>query len=163
MSANRYLLPVKFARNLAHVIILQRSSIFQIPATDRDNIYPPGKNWLQAFYKQHLELKAIQIKAIDWDRHNCYIYNKIVNWFTVIGTELASPVVFAENIYNIDKTGVLLNILNLLKVLVGRHELKTYRKAGVKHILITAIEYISANSRYLHLLIIWPAAIYRST
>src|SRR4030081_1543872 len=31
MSANGYPLPVKFARNLAHVIMLQRSSIFQIP------------------------------------------------------------------------------------------------------------------------------------
>jgi hypothetical protein len=28
MSANGYPLPVKFARNLAHIIILQRSSIF---------------------------------------------------------------------------------------------------------------------------------------
>ena len=103
------------------------------------------------------------MKAIDWDRHDCHIYNKIINWFTVIGKELASPVVLAENTYNMDETGVLLSVLNSLKVLVGRHELKTHRGAGVKRTLITAIECISADGRYLHPLIIWPAATHRST
>ena len=50
MSANGYPLPVKFARNLAHVIMLQRSSIFQLPATDRNDTKPPGKNWPQRVY-----------------------------------------------------------------------------------------------------------------
>lgn len=40
-----------------------------------------------------------------------------------------SLVVLAENIYNIDETGVFLSVLNSLKVLVGRHELKTYKEA----------------------------------
>lgn len=44
MLRNGYPLPVKFARNLAYVIMLQRASILQIPATDRDDIHPPGKN-----------------------------------------------------------------------------------------------------------------------
>jgi hypothetical protein len=39
-----------------------------------------------------------------------------------------------------DETGILLSVLNSLKVLVGRHELKTHRGAGVKRTLITAIE-----------------------
>jgi hypothetical protein len=62
-----------------------------------------------------------------------------------------------------DETGVLLSVLNSLKVLVGRHELKTHRGAGVKRTLITAIECISADGRSLHPLIIWPAATHRST
>ncbi len=57
-----------------------------------------------------------------------------------------------------DKIGVLLSVLNSLKVLVGRHELKTHRGAGVKRTLITAIECISVDGQYLHPLIIWPAA-----
>jgi hypothetical protein len=158
MSSNRYLLPIKFARNLVYIIILQCSSIFQIPATDCSNVPPPGKNWLQAFYKHYPELIAIAIKAIDWERHDYYIYNKVVDWFTVIGKELASLLVLAENIYNIGKTGVLPSIPNLLKILVGRNELKRYRGTGIKQTLITAIEYISANGWYLHFLIIWPAA-----
>jgi hypothetical protein len=105
----------------------------------------------------------MQIKTIDWEKHNRYIYNKIINWFTVIGKELTSPIVFAENIYNMDKTGVLLSILNSLKVLIGRHKLKTHRGAGVKRILITAIECISVDGRSLYPLIIWPTAIHRST
>jgi hypothetical protein len=161
--SNGYPLPVKFARNLAHVIMLQRSFIFQIPATDRDDVHPPGKNWPPAFHKRHPELKAMRMKAIDWDRHDRHIYDKIVNWFAVIGKELASPVVLVENIYNMDETGVLLSVLNSLKVLVGRHELKTHRGAGVKRTLITAIECISADGRSLYPLIIWPAATHRST
>ena len=60
----------------------------------------------------------------------------------MIGKELASPIVLVENIYNIDETGVLLSVLNSLKVLVGRHELKTQRGVGVKRTLITAISWI---------------------
>jgi hypothetical protein len=44
-----------------------------------------------------------------------------------------------------DETGVLLSVLNSLKFLVGRNELKTYKGAGVKHTFITAIECISAD------------------
>jgi hypothetical protein len=71
--------------------------------------------------------------------------------------------ILTENIYNMDETGVLLSVLNSLKVLVGRNELRDYRGAGVKRTLITAIECISADGRYLYPLIIWPAATYRST
>ena len=91
------------------------------------------------------------------------MYNKVVDWFAVIRKELASPVVLAENTYNVDETGVLLSILNSLKVLVGRYELKTHKGAGVKRTLITVIEYISADSRYLNPLIVWPVATHRST
>ena len=51
----------------------------------------------------------------------------------------------------------------MLNIHVRKNELKTYRGAGVKRTLITAIECISVDGRYLHPLIIWPAAIYRST
>jgi hypothetical protein len=88
------------------------------------------------------------MRAIDWQRQ---LYEKVVEWFLVIGTELASPAILAENIYNMSETSVLLSILNLLKVLISKNELKTYRGAGVKRTLITAIEYISADSRYLRL------------
>jgi hypothetical protein len=154
MARNGFPLPVKFARTLAHVIALQRASVFQTPATDRDDIRPPRKNWPQAFYKRHPELKAMRMQAIDWQRHDYHIYEKVVEWFSVIGKELASLTILTKNIYNIDKTGVLLSILNSLKVLVGKNELKTYRGAGVKRTLIIAIEYISVDGQYLYPLII---------
>jgi hypothetical protein len=40
--------------------------------------------------------------------HDRHIYNKVVDWFAVIGKELASPVVLPENTYNMDETGILL-------------------------------------------------------
>jgi len=72
----------------------------------------------------------------------------------VIRKELANPQILAENIYNIDKTGVFLSVLNSLKVLVGKNKLRNYRGAGVKRTLITAIKCVSADSWYLHPLII---------
>jgi DDE superfamily endonuclease len=103
------------------------------------------------------------LKAIDWERHDYYIYDKVIDWFSVIRKELGGLTVLAENTYNMDETGVLLSVLNSLKVLVGKNELKVYRGAGVKRTLITAIECISADGRYLHPLIIWFAATHRST
>ena len=105
----------------------------------------------------------MQMKAMDWDRHDRHIYNKVIDSFAVIGEELASPVVLAENTCSVDETGILLSILNSLNVLAGRHELKTHRGTRVKRTLITAIECISADSRYLKPLIIWPATTHRST
>jgi hypothetical protein len=163
MAQNGFPLPIKFLRDLALVIVRQRTSIFQIPATDDNDIRPLGKNWPQAFYKRHPELKAIQIKALDWERHEHNIYKKVVDWFTIIGKELENPLILTENIYNIDETGVLLSVLNSLKVLVGKNELRDYRGAGVKHTLITAIECVSTDGRCLHPLIIWPAATHQST
>jgi Na+-transporting NADH:ubiquinone oxidoreductase subunit NqrE len=81
----------------------------------------------------------------------------------VIKKKLASLLILAENIYNIDKIGVLLSVLNLLKVLIDRYKLKIYKSIGVKRTLITIIEYIFIDGRYLNPLIIWSTAIYRST
>ncbi len=72
----------------------------------------------------------MRIKALDWERHDLYIYDKVVDWFAVIEKELASPLIFAENIYNIDETGVLLSILNSLKVLVGKTSLGIIEEQG---------------------------------
>jgi hypothetical protein len=97
-----------------------------------ETIDPPGKNWPQAFYKRHPELKPKRVKALDRNRHDNYIYNKITHWFEVIGKELYNPVILLENIYNMYETGVILSILGSLKVLVGKDDSRTYRGAGVK-------------------------------
>jgi len=78
ISRNGYPLPVKSLRSLALVMVRQRSSDFQIPSTD-DEVRPPGKNWPQGFYKRHPELKARRVKALDWNRHNHSIYDKVVH------------------------------------------------------------------------------------
>jgi hypothetical protein len=65
MAENGFLLPVKFLRDLALIIMRWQALTFQIPTTNDNNIRPLEKNWPQAFYKRHLELKAIQIKALD--------------------------------------------------------------------------------------------------
>src|SRR5437762_2001425 len=160
MSRNGYPIPVKFLRSLAQVIVRQRSSAFHIHLTD-DAVKPPGKNWPQGFYKRHPELKSRRVKALDWSRHDHNIYNKVAHWFTVIGKELNDPAILRENVYNMDETGVLLSVFNSLKVLTGEDDL-SYKGAGVKWTLITAIECISADGRSLHPLIIWPAATHRS-
>jgi hypothetical protein len=66
----------------------------------------------------------------------------------------------AENVYNIDKTSVMLSILSSVKVLVGKANIQIYRGARVKQTIVTAIKCISGNSRYLNPIIIWPATTY---
>ena len=81
-------LPVKFLGSIAHVIKRQRSSAFQVPTVD-DEIRPPGKDWPQDFYKRHTEIKARTVRPLDWAWHD--IYDKAVEWFTIIGKELSNP------------------------------------------------------------------------
>jgi hypothetical protein len=53
-----------------------------------------------------------------------------------------------------DETGVILSMLSSLKVLVNKNDLRNYRGASVKQIIVTAIECIFANGKFLFLLII---------
>src|SRR5438876_1216836 len=55
-----------------------------------------------------------------------------------------------------NKTGIILSILSSLRVLVGN------RGAGIKREMMTAIKCISADGRFLHLMIIWPTSTRRS-
>ena len=45
---------------------------------------------------------------------------EVSQWFDIIGTELDRADILLENVYNMDKTGVMLSILASLKVLVGQ-------------------------------------------
>ncbi|KAJ5366098.1 hypothetical protein N7541_000039 [Penicillium brevicompactum] len=162
LADNGYPLPVKFLRSLALIIVRQRSSNFQI--TDPSlKVRLSGKNWPQGFYRRHPQLKARRLRAIDWKRDGRLIEDKVRHWFDIIGRELADPAILLENVYNMDETGVLLSVLNSLKVLVGKDDLRKHRGTTVKRTLVTAIECISADGRFLHPLIIWPAATHRSS
>ncbi|KAJ6016395.1 hypothetical protein N7540_010986 [Penicillium herquei] len=133
LADNGYPLPVKFLRSLALITVRQRSSNFQI--TDPSlKVRPPGKNWPQGFYRRHPQLKARRLRAIDWKRDGRHIEDKVRHC-----------------------------VLNSLKVLVSKDDLRKHRGTTVKRTLVTAIECISADGRFLHPLIIWPAATHRSS
>jgi hypothetical protein len=76
-------------------------------------IKPPGKNWARAFERRHKELKARKVRAMDWKRHENNIYLKVAEWFEVIGKVLQDSAILSENVYNLDKTGVMLSKLSL--------------------------------------------------
>ena len=99
---------------------------------------------------------------MDWERHENNIYEKILYWFEVIEKVLKDLAILAENVYNMDETGVMLCMLGSVKVLVSKDDLRDYRGAGVKRTLVTAIECISANGRSLLPMIIWLASTHRS-
>ncbi|KAJ5150803.1 uncharacterized protein N7482_010055 [Penicillium canariense] len=50
LADNGYLLPVKFLRSVALIVVRRRSSNFQITDPGLE-IRPPGKNWPQGFYR----------------------------------------------------------------------------------------------------------------
>jgi hypothetical protein len=130
----------------------RRSSTFQILAND-DGVKSPGKNWPQGFYKHHPQLRPRRLRPIEWARNN--IHEKVVQWFTVIGRELHDPAILAENVYNMDKTGILLSFLAFRKYVIHKDDLRKYRGAAVKRTLVTAVKCLSS-------LIIWPATTHRS-
>ncbi|KAF2185312.1 hypothetical protein K469DRAFT_779253 [Zopfia rhizophila CBS 207.26] len=162
MSDNGYPVPVKYLRSLAYIIARRRSSVFHASTTTDEAINPPGKNWPQAFYKRHPELKPKKVKALDWNRHDINIYDKITHWFEVIGKELHNPVIQLENVYNMDETEVMLSMLGSIKVFVGKDDPRDYRGAVVKQTMVTAIEFIFADGTSLLPLIISPASTHRS-
>ncbi len=49
----------------------------------------------------------------------------------MIGKVLQDPVILAENVYNIDETGVMLSMPGSVKVLVGKDDVQGYRGAGL--------------------------------
>jgi hypothetical protein len=146
---------IKFLPSLAFNIARQRSTTNKV-------IKPPGKNWAQGFEKRHPALKPRRVRAIDWNRHENNIYDKITHWFEVIGKVLRDPAILPENVYNMDETGVMLSMLGSVKVLVGKDDPRDYRGAGVKRTMVTAIECISGDGRSLLPMIIWPATTHRS-
>ena len=75
---------------------------------------------------------------------------------------LQDPAVLAENVYNMDETGIMLSMPGSVKVLVSKHDMRDYRGTRVKRTTVTAIERISSDGRYLNPMIIWLASTYRS-
>jgi hypothetical protein len=67
----------------------------------------------------------------------------------VIGEVLQDLAILLENVYNINKTRVMLYMLSSIQVLVSKDNLQDYRGVGVKRTMVTAIKCISANSRSL--------------
>ena len=67
-----------------------------------------------------------------------------------------------RNVYNMDETGVLLSYHISMKVLVAKGDRTKYRSLPLKREMVTAIECVSTNGRFLDPLIIWPTASHRS-
>jgi hypothetical protein len=80
----------------------------------------------------------------------------------VIRKILLDPAILAENVYNIDKTRVMLSMPGSVKVLVGKDNKQDYRGARVQRTTVTAIKCISSDGRYLNPMIIWLATTHRS-
>lgn len=89
---------------------------------------------------------------LDWNRFD--IYNKVTEWFDVIGKVLQDPTVLQENVYNMDETGIMLSKLNSVNVLVRAGNHQGYRGARVKRTTITAVECVSASGEALNPMII---------
>ena len=156
-----YPLPSKVLRALAQVIASRRSSV-SLTAGRNPDVPPPGKNWPRSIVKRHEDLVAKTQGALDWARHGHNIYDKVMEWFDLIEPVLCDPAIRAENVYNMDETGILLSSLRSRRVIVSKNDRSTRRGTGVKRELVTAIECISAAGQFLDPLIIWPAKTHRS-
>jgi len=110
---------IKYIPSIAFLAIRHR------PIQDRPP-KPPGRNWAKALEKRNPELKARRVKALDWNRHERNIYDKIVDWFTKIRPVVEDPIIRQENVWNFDETGVMLSKLGSIKVLIGKDDMRDY-------------------------------------
>ncbi|KAF1810846.1 hypothetical protein P152DRAFT_420210, partial [Eremomyces bilateralis CBS 781.70] len=69
-----YPIPIKHVRSLAFCIASRRS-------TSKAATKPPNKNWPKGFEIRNPVLKARKVKAVDWNRHDNNIYDKVTHWF----------------------------------------------------------------------------------
>jgi len=146
---------IKFIPSIAFNVTRQR------PAADRP-LKPPGRNWAKALEIRHPILGARRLGAMDWKRHEKNISAKVTHWFEVIGKVLQDPAVLAENVYNMDETGVMLSMPGSIKALVRKSDRRKHRGVRIERTTVTAIECISGDGRYLKPMIIWPASTHRS-
>ncbi|KAA8621058.1 hypothetical protein PtrV1_05559 [Pyrenophora tritici-repentis] len=131
---------IKYILSLAFIAARTR------PPTDRP-LKPPGKNWAKAFEKRHPQTAARRIMAIDWNRHDKNTAAKMTHWLEAIGQILRNPAILADNVYNMDETGVMLSMLGSVKALIGKDGKRNYGGGRVKRTTVTAIECISADER----------------
>ncbi|OCK93447.1 CENP-B protein, partial [Cenococcum geophilum 1.58] len=82
--------------------------------------------------------------------------------FEVIGKARQDPTILPENVYNMDETGVMLSMPSSVKVLISKNDMRGYRGARIKRTVVTAMECISADGRYLNPVIVWPASTHRA-
>jgi hypothetical protein len=90
LHRNGYPARVKHLRSLAGILM--------------NNGQEPAKDWPQAFCKRHPELKAVSMKAIDWQRHEKNIRAKVEHWFEIMDKQLSQRDIVQENVYNMDET-----------------------------------------------------------
>jgi hypothetical protein len=140
MSDSGQPIRMKFIPSIAFIATRKR------PLAERP-LKPPGKNWAKALEKRHPVLLAKRLRTLDWNRNEKNIYWKVEHWFEVIRKILQDPAILAENIYNMDETGVMLSMPGSVKVLVGKDDKRKYRGARIKRISVTSIECISADGR----------------
>ena len=67
---------------------------------------------------------------------------------------IQNSIIFRENVYNMNETKIMLNMLDFVKVLVNKNDLRNYKNANVKRTMITIIECVNANDKSLLFLII---------
>jgi len=72
----------------------------------------------------------------------------------VIKDVLQDSTILVENVYNMNETKVMLFMSNSIKVLVSKLDMRDYRNARVKRIIVIAIECINDNDKYLNSIII---------
>jgi len=80
----------------------------------------------------------------------------------VIKEELCRQDVLLENVYNINKTGIILLMLDAVKVLVDKDNRRDYRGTSIKRMIVAAIKFVLVSGEYLYWMFIWPISTYRS-
>jgi hypothetical protein len=108
-----------------------------------------AKNCAKSLEKRRPELRTKKVKALGWNRHKKNLFPEITRWFDIVGEALSNLELTRESVYIIDEAGVVLSKLGSVNVLVGANDVRDYRGARVQRKMMTVVECISTDGRYL--------------
>ena len=111
-----YPLLVETVRQIANTFLHHRCNpytSFSVPET-------VGINWVQKFYHQHKDLRAVKIRAMDALQVRGANVRRLQEWFNIAKKNLYG--ISIENIYNMDKTSIMLRHFHAAKRVVTKND-----------------------------------------
>jgi hypothetical protein len=108
-----------------------------------------GINWTQGFLRRHPDLKSRFVPLLDKDRVVAEDPDQIQRYFELFQATKAKYNIHDDDVYNMDKKGVMMGVIAKLRVVVSRKNKKPYMTQQGKREWVSLIECISLDGRVL--------------
>ncbi len=115
---------------------------------DRKSI---GINWPQKFMKRHPSIKSAYIPSLDKERVIAQDPTILQDWFQLYLRVRSEYEVQDCDIYNMDEKGFMMGVIAKLRVMISKHEKKTYMTQPGNREWVSLLECVSLTDKSLSL------------